>query len=109
MGLFGLNLTKSYFSFHLKLKQHWIFYYVTFWRSAKLASLVTAHAQCIIPVTEVIWGHNKEVGHTFVVMVCILPILNSLWHHFGIVIFDAYVATQQSFVMETYFWKMFFP
>ena len=31
----------------------------------------------------------KEVGHTFVVMVCILPIFNSLWHHFGIVIFDA--------------------
>ncbi len=30
----------------------------------------------------------KEVGHTFVVMVCILPIFNSLWH-FGIVIFDA--------------------
>ncbi len=35
----------------------------------------------------------KEVGHTFVVMVCILPIFNSLWHHFGIVIFDAYSDT----------------
>ncbi len=31
----------------------------------------------------------KEVGHTFVVMVCILPIFNSLRHHLGIVIFDA--------------------
>ena len=31
----------------------------------------------------------KEVGHTFIVMVCILPIFNSLWHNFGIVIFDA--------------------
>ncbi len=31
----------------------------------------------------------KEVGHTFVVMVCILPIFNSLGHHFRIVIFDA--------------------
>ncbi len=31
----------------------------------------------------------KEVGHTLVVMVCILPIFNSWWHHFGIVIFDA--------------------
>ncbi len=36
-----------------------------------------------------LWLSIKEVGHTFVVMVCILPILNSLWHHFGIVIFDA--------------------
>ncbi len=33
--------------------------------------------------------HLKEVGHTFVVMVCILRIFNSLWHHFRIVIFDA--------------------
>ena len=31
----------------------------------------------------------KEGGHTFAVMVCILPIFNSLWHHFWIVIFDA--------------------
>ncbi len=43
----------------------------------------------------------KEVGHTSVVIVCILPIFNSLWHHFGDCYFW-YLATQQSFVIETF-------
>ncbi len=55
-----------------------------------------------------IFSALKEVGHTFVVMVCILPIFNSLWHHFGIVTFWC-LATQQSFIIETYLGKTFFP
>ncbi len=49
----------------------------------------------------------KEVGHSFVVMACILPIFSSNMASF----WDCYfwcLVTQQLFVIETYFWENVF-